>query len=420
MGSFYSINLQSDFCYDPMNTSKVDLKQYTYELPENKIAKHPLKDRAASKLLHFRDGQISHHQFRSIVDLLPEDAYMFFNNTRVIPARILFHKSTGAQIEVFLLEPQQPSHIMSENMAATEMVVWSCLVGNAKKWKEDQLLEKVIAVDGNSTILKASWEDKSSQIVKLEWTGGYAFSEIVEMAGKVPLPPYIAREVTEEDKPRYQTVYSKIDGAVAAPTAGLHFTDEVISQLANKNIIKDELTLHVSAGTFQPLKATSVEEHPMHSEQMIVTAENIDNILKAEKVIAVGTTSMRTLESLYWFGVKLAADPNADFNIEKLYPYQEHAALPDMKESMRLVKNFMQANNHDSLIGETEIFIFPGYEFRVCDVLVTNFHLPGSTLILLVAAFVGEDWRKIYEEALNNDYRFLSYGDSSVLFREKS
>ncbi len=402
-----------------MNQSKVDLKQYTYELPDNKIAKHPLKDRDASKLLCYKEGNISHHHFTDIKDLLPSDSYMFFNNTKVIPARILFHKSTGAQIEVFLLEPMEPSHIMSENMATTKKVVWSCLVGNAKKWKEDQVLEKEIESDRGKFTLRASWSDKQNQIIELHWGTDHSFSEVVDLAGKVPLPPYISREVTEEDKPRYQTVYSKIDGAVAAPTAGLHFTEKVLDQLKEKSIIKDELTLHVSAGTFQPLKAETVEEHPMHSEQIIVTLENVENIIKSNKIIAVGTTSMRTLESLYWFGAMLKNNPEADFNIEKLYPYQNHFSLPTLNESMTFVKDYMERKNLGSIIGETEIFIFPGYKFRVCDSLVTNFHLPGSTLILLVAAFIGEDWRKVYNQALENNYRFLSYGDSSVLFKSE-
>ncbi len=389
----------------------INLQEYTYNLPDEKIAKYPLDQRDQSKLLLCSDNQISHHTFKEIPNFLPDKSLIVFNNTKVIPARLFFQKSTGAHIEVFLLEPVLPSRVMSENMASKQEVVWSCMVGNAKKWKEDQTL----TLELDNMTVTASWHDKPNQIVKLSWDKDLPFSDVVDAVGKVPLPPYINRELTDDDKPRYQTVYSKIDGAVAAPTAGLHFSDEVLDSIKEKGIIKDELTLHVSAGTFQPIKAATVEEHPMHSEQVIVTIDNVDQLINSNQVIAVGTTSMRTLESLYWYGVKLQDNPEATFDIEKLYPYVDHQSLPSFKDSLMHVKNKMLNDGANQVIGHTEIFIFPGYTFRSCDGLVTNFHLPGSTLILLVAAFIGDQWREIYQQALEHNYRFLSYGDSSLL-----
>ena len=399
-----------------MQKVDVNLNEYTYELPEEKIAKFPLKSRDSSKLLHY-NGEISHHHFRDVSQFLPANSTIFFNNTKVIPARLLFQKSTGASIEIFLLEPVLPSRVMSEAMTAKASVTWSCMIGNAKKWKDDQVLEKKLIIDEQEVTIKAKWNSRSGQQVTLEWLEDYTFAEVVEASGKVPLPPYIDREVTDEDKPRYQTVYSKIDGAVAAPTAGLHFTENVLKDLDQKQIEKEELTLHVSAGTFQPIKATSVEAHDMHSEEVIVSKRHVEALINSNFVTAVGTTSMRTLESLYWYGVKILNRDGSEFQIPKLYPYADHRVVPSLKESMEAILSFMNKNNLSVIVGHTEIFIFPGYDFKVCDALITNFHLPGSTLILLVAAFVGEDWRRIYESALQENYRFLSYGDSSVLFR---
>jgi len=393
----------------------ISLSDYTYELPEERIAKFPLKNRSESKLLVYKND-INHHTFSEISEHIPANSTLFFNDTRVIPARLHFKKETGALIEVFLLEPLTPTNNIAEAMLVKNQCVWKCMVGNFKKWKDDTRLCMPLEIDGVKVDLIASIKDRNDKQIMLEWEGDYRFVDMVEAAGKVPLPPYIDRDVEEDDHERYQTIYSAHEGAVAAPTAGLHFTDEVLKSLEKKNITQNYLTLHVSAGTFQPIKEQNALEHPMHSEQVLVTLENLNAIINSKKVIAVGTTSMRTLESVYWFGVKILKEKEHTFQIPKLFPYQfDQQELPGMVESIEAVKNYMEGQHVEKLNGHTEIFIFPGYKFRVCDGLITNYHLPGSTLILLVAAFVGENWHKIYQEALSNEYRFLSYGDSSLL-----
>ncbi len=380
----------------------IDLKDYHYSLPEEKIAKFPLKDRTSSKLLVYESGKISHRHFKHLGDHLPADSLLVFNDTKVIPARLIFQRATGARIEVFLLEPTTPSNY-EQSMSAKGQCTWHCMIGNSKRWKEDEITVPEIG-------LRAT---RNKEAVTFRWEDDQTFSEILEKAGKIPLPPYINREVSEDDKDTYQTVYSKHEGAVAAPTAGLHFTDELLDEIKAKGIKEDFLTLHVSAGTFQPIKAETVDEHPMHREQIIVTKQNVQHLLAHDTVIPVGTTSLRTLESLYWYGAKLLTG-ETDFFIPKLLPY-EHPTPPTKEESLQAVLAYMERAQVDTIIGHTEIFIFPGYAFRICSGLVTNFHLPGSTLILLVAALIGEDWRTVYDEALSKDYRFLSYGDSSVL-----
>ncbi len=380
----------------------IDLKDYHYSLPDERIAKFPLPERSDSKLLLYQKGEISHDLFKSIPNHLPEKCLLVFNDTKVIPARLIFHKSTGARIEVFLLKPSHPSNY-EQSMNAKNGCSWHCMIGNSKKWKTEEIEVAEIG-------LKAT---RQNDEVTFTWKQDLTFSEILELAGKIPLPPYIDREVKDSDKDRYQTVYSKHQGAVAAPTAGLHFTEELLSNLEKQGIKKDYLTLHVSAGTFQPIKAETVDDHPMHREQIIVTKQNVENLLQAETIIPVGTTSLRTLESLYWYGVKLL-NGDSDFFIPKLFPYR-HSELPNKTESLNAVLDFMNQNETTHLIGHTEIFIFPSYTFRMCSGLITNFHLPGSTLILLVAAMIGEDWEIVYKEALAQNYRFLSYGDSSLL-----
>lgn len=395
---------------------QINLSEYTYDLADEKIAKYPLAERDQSKLLFYQQGAIVHRNFKDVVELIPAKTTLFFNNTKVIPARLIFNKKTGAQIEIFLLKPFLPSTILSIVMEEKQSVAWECMVGNFKKWKDDNPLERVLTLNGSQVSLKAYVHDRNKRLIRFEWNdASISFAEIVEASGKVPLPPYLNRAAEESDKPRYQTVYSKHDGAVAAPTAGLHFTPEILKALENKGICESFLTLHVSAGTFQPIKAENILEHPMHSEQLVVTKESIADVVAAEdKIIAVGTTSMRTLESLYWFGVRLM-NGNEVFVIQKLEPYQDYESLPSRKSAFEAILSWMELNNLNQIIGTTEIFIFPGYEFRVCDGLITNFHQPGSTLILLVAAFIGADWKKLYDQALENNYRFLSYGDSSLL-----
>ncbi|HEY9117078.1 MAG TPA: S-adenosylmethionine:tRNA ribosyltransferase-isomerase [Roseivirga sp.] len=392
-----------------------DLKQINYQLDDARIAKYPLAERDQSKLLVYKNGEIDDLEFRRLPEALPNGSSLFFNNTKVIPARLFFQKETGAQIEIFLLSPVSPTHIISLMMEATGQVVWECMVGNFKKWKEDAILKRRIRHGGEQVEITARIVDREAKKIEFTWSDNtLSFAEIVELCGKVPLPPYLNRADEPEDKVRYQTVYSKNEGAVAAPTAGLHFTEKVLSDLSDKGVDLNYLTLHVSAGTFQPIKSEDAREHPMHSEQVEVQKETIQALIDSEKVIAVGTTSMRTLESLYWFGLRVM-NGNHEFSIEKLEPYSHEGSLPPRKEVFQNMLNWMAEAKIEVIGGKTEIFIIPGYEFKVCDGLITNFHQPGSTLMLLVWAFIGEKWKQVYDHALKNDYRFLSYGDSSIL-----
>jgi S-adenosylmethionine:tRNA ribosyltransferase-isomerase len=392
-----------------MSTPKI----LSYELPEEKIAKYPLEHRDRSKLLHYNKGKVSDHQFFELADLIDSSSTLFFNDTKVIPARLFFTKDTGALIEVFLLEPILPSPVVSQAMEATGTVVWQCMVGNYKKWKDQTL--KLHLDDGSVSIeLSARIYDREKVQIEFTWDDlNYSLAEIIELAGKVPLPPYLNRESEEGDKERYQTVYSQHKGAVAAPTAGLHFTEEVLDSLLSKGIKESFLTLHVSAGTFQPLKVEDPKEHPMHAEQMVVSRNAIEDVFNSHQVIAVGTTSMRTLESLFWFGVRLL-NGNEVFDIAKLEIYQKEP-LPTRKEAFEAILNHMDKHQMGTLHGSTEIFIMGDYPFKVCDGLITNFHQPGSTLLMLISSFLNGDWEKVYDHALENNYRFLSYGDSSLL-----
>jgi len=394
---------------------KVHLRDYQYDLPEDRIRKHAISKRDHSKLLQYNSGKITHHVFNQITDLLPQNSQLFFNNTKVIPARLHLLKSTGAIIEVFLLSPVAPSALVIEAMEVKECCTWSCMIGNLKKWKDEPLTTH-LSIGGQDTKLTASLLDRESKLVEFKWNGDWRFVDVIEALGEVPLPPYFHRDPETSDKERYQTVYSKNEGAVAAPTAGLHFTDEVMKQLTDQKVKLNYLTLHVSAGTFQPVKEEIASNHPMHSEQVLVTKENITSLLSNKANIVVGTTSMRTLESLYWFGVKLLKKQSGGFHIEKLYPYEhDDSLLPNRSEALQAIDQFMNENKIETLMGDTEIFIMPGYQFRMCDGLITNFHQPGSTLLMLIAAFIGDDWKDLYQQAMDNDYSFLSYGDSSLL-----
>jgi S-adenosylmethionine:tRNA ribosyltransferase-isomerase len=388
------------------------INDYKYELPQEKIALHPLPNRDESRLMVYKHGEISHNRFYDLASFLPETSFLFFNDTKVIPARLHFKKETGADIEIFLLSPVEPSAVLSETMQATDQSVWKCTIGNLKRWTGTTRLTKIIG----ETQLEASLVDKEQGMVRFTWNTKKSFAEIINRSGETPLPPYLKRKVEASDRERYQTIYSHHEGAVAAPTAGLHFTEKVFNNLNKKNIGHDFLTLHVSAGTFRPVKTEDVEAHVMHPEQLVITGKNIDNLLQLNRfIIAVGTTSMRTLESLYWFGAKLLKDKSSAFVIHQDDPYLFHTHLPSASKAFAAIKKYMDENGKDSIIGETSIFIKPGYPFKVCRGLITNFHQPASTLMLLVAAFAGNDWHKIYDEALKNDYRFLSYGDSSLL-----
>lgn len=401
-----------------VSTPKIDLTDYEYTLPEERIAKFPLEKRDASKLLEYKIGKISHLHFYDLPDLLPEDSLLVYNDTKVIPARLIFQRESGARIEIFLLKPLEPTTVIPEIMLSKHPVVFETMVGNAKKWKDGEVLKGEISVNDKKIILNAELIDRANKRVRFSWEDpSVCFVDLVEASGEVPLPPYLNRKPVEEDKTRYQTIYSKKEGAVAAPTAGLHFTQEVFSRLEKKGIENSQVTLHVSAGTFQPIKVDKVQDHPMHSEQIIISKSTILQLLeKSEKIIAVGTTSVRTLESIYWFGVMLIEEKGDFFMVPKLFPYEGRSKLPSADESLKAVLNYLEKREIDALIGSTEIFIFPGYKFQMCKGLITNFHQPGSTLVLLIATILGEDWKRVYNEALEKNYRFLSYGDSSLLW----
>ena len=392
---------------------KLDVNDYTYNLPNERIAQYPLGQRDESKLLVYDKGTIRHQKFTDLCEFLPSDATLFFNETKVIPARLLFQKETGAVIEIFLLSPVKPSTLLLEAMQVTHRCAWKCIIGNLKRWPEGSPLAKKM----NEITLAARLQDREEGIVEFSWNSALTFADILQQSGYTPLPPYLKRNPEETDKERYQTIYSNREGAVAAPTAGLHFTTRVFETLQQKNITTDFLTLHVSAGTFQPIKVKNPLEHVMHQEQIVITRKNIENLLKSKRVVAVGTTSLRTLESLYWYGVKLLENPEAPFLIEQQYPYTQKQ-LHAPSTALHAVLQYMDTHNKDTITGETSIYIVPGYTFRLCQSLITNFHQPASTLILLVAAFIGGDWKKVYAEALNNEYRFLSFGDSSLLMPE--
>ena len=404
--------------HENMRIPAIDLKAYEYTLPDEKIAKFPLEKRDSSKLLHYKDGIISHLNFSHIPELLPADSLLVYNDTKVIPARLIFQRETGAKIEIFLLQPISPTTVIPEIMLSKEPVVWETMIGNAKKWKDGEILKGEIPFQGGKIALKATLISREKKQVQFSWDNPeVTFVDVVEASGEVPLPPYLNRKPDQEDKDRYQTVYSENEGAVAAPTAGLHFTQEILDKLAEKGVQTTQVTLHVSAGTFQPIKAASVTDHPMHSEQVVLHLKTLEQILpKIGNIIAVGTTSVRTLESIYWYGVKLIEGKGNDMVIEKLFPYQERQHLPTATEAYGAVIDYMKSSGRETLIGATEIFIFPGYTFKIVKGLITNFHQPGSTLILLIASILGDDWKKVYSEALENGYRFLSYGDSSLLW----
>lgn len=393
--------------------------EYDYSLPESKIALFPLEKRDEARLLFYNQSQIEHRVFKEIPDILPEDTLLVLNDTRVIPARFYFKRASGAQIEIFLLEPHLPNQ-MPLMMSQKGQCQWRCLIGNKKKWKDGEVLLALLVHAGQSIELRASLLDREEQLVELNWSAPLSFMEISQIFGQLPLPPYLKRAVEEKDQQSYQTTYSEKKGAVAAPTAGLHFTEQTFADLEKKGISRAFLTLHVGGGTFQPIKHDRVKEHPMHNEQILFNQDFLHQLsVHSGPVIPVGTTSMRALESLYWFGQMIKQCPRQDwgqlvFKVEKLYPYQIDSPIT-RTEALDWVLEFKTRFPDRDLFGETEIFIFPSYDFKICRGLVTNFHLPQTTLLLLVAALIGEDWKRVYQEALEKPYRFLSYGDSSFL-----
>lgn len=407
-----------------METQHIHISDYTYELPDERIAKFPIAQRDHSKLLVYRHGEVSEDVFYHLPDYLPTGALMVFNNTKVIQARIHFRKETGALIEVFLLEPAVPSdyELMFQTHGHCE---WYCLVGNQKKWKEGSL-RRSLDVNGVMLTLQATrlGEHGTSQHIAFDWDNdNVSFAEILDAVGELPIPPYLNRETQESDKTTYQTVYSKIKGSVAAPTAGLHFTDQVLSELDAHGIDREELTLHVGAGTFKPVKSDEIGGHEMHSEYISVRKQTLEKLLRHHaSAIAVGTTSVRTLESLYYMGVKLEQNPNLteeQLHVNQWEPYQLSAKQEITPEkAIQNLLDYLKRNDLNTLHTSTQIIIAPGYQYKIVKMLVTNFHQPQSTLLLLVSAFVHGDWRKIYDYALAHEFRFLSYGDSSLLIPE--
>ncbi len=406
-----------------VSLSALKLDQYLYQLPDTQIALYPIEPRDQSRLLVYDAGQLIHTQFFQLANFLPPHILLVYNDTKVIPARLYFRRSTGALIEIFLLQPENLSRSVHETMRQQTSCTWQCLIGNKKKWKEGEVLTATFTDTHQvSVTVKVALQQAETNTVHFSWSpDSYTFSDILPYLGEIPLPPYLHRKATSHDTETYQTVYSQKEGAVAAPTAGLHFTPEVFQTLKEKGIDTEFITLHVGAGTFQPIKTSNVVEHPMHTEQLIFSKKSIRKFLdKSDTIFVVGTTSMRSMESLYWYGVLLLEGKTTRFFIEKLYPYQPHPSLPSVQASFEAVYAYMESQCLEEITGETQILIVPGYSFRVCKGLITNFHQPESTLILLIAAFIGEDWRHIYTEALQEGYRFLSYGDSSLLMPSKT
>ncbi len=403
-----------------IDTKHIRIKDYHYELPDERVAKYPLPQRDQSKLLVYRHGEVGEDCFCHLPDHLPQGALMVFNNTKVIQARLHFRKDTGALIEVFLLEPFAPADYeqMFQSRCHCE---WLCLVGNLKKWKEGEL-SREMTVNGRNVVLKTSRLETraTSHLVAFDWDDAdVTLADILDAVGELPIPPYLNRESQESDKVTYQTVYSKIKGSVAAPTAGLHFTEKVLAELDQHGIEREELTLHVGAGTFKPVKSEEIEGHTMHTEYICVKRQTIEKLIAhGGKAIAVGTTSVRTLESLYYMGLRLHGNPmlsEEELHVEQWEPYREDLPRLSTVDALQEVLAFLDRNGLPSLHSSTQIIIAPGYEYKIVQMLVTNFHQPQSTLLLLVSAFVHGDWKKIYEYALAHDFRFLSYGDSSLL-----
>lgn len=402
---------------------EIKIEDYTYNLPDEKIARYPLGSRDDSRILIFRDKNISESKFSNLAGLIPDDSIMVFNNTRVVPARLFFRKESGAHIEIFCLEPVFPVEY-ALSFASHNKCSWKCVIGNSKRWKGGKLLydcadhEELSVYELSAERISA---DGDSSVIEFTWKGDASFSHIIELCGKVPIPPYLKRDTEESDIERYQTLYAKYRGSVAAPTAGLHFTDKVLEDIDKKGVTRCELSLHVGAGTFQPVKSEYISDHQMHSEPFSVPVDVIKMLTSKkteQKVVAVGTTSSRTLESLYYLGIH-CLNGNPPGSVEQWEPYSCDCSIP-VKDSLNALLGWMESHNIKNLEARTRIIIVPSYEFKIVDVLITNFHQPQSTLLLLIGAFIGEKWRDIYKYALESGFRFLSYGDSSILFREKN
>lgn len=397
----------------------IRIEDFTYELPDDRIAKYPLKYRDSSQLLSYKDGTIDKRSFSGISELIPDDSLMIFNDTKVVPARLHFQRPTGAHIEIFCLEPVQPEEYVSM-FAVTGSCRWKCIVGNIKRWKNDTLTLYNPMADRRieEMGLKADLIERvgETSVIEFSWDIDAPFSQVLEVCGTVPIPPYLNRNTEDVDLERYQTLYARYRGSVAAPTAGLHFTENVLESIRNKGVVTDTVCLHVGAGTFLPVKSSLVAEHTMHREPFVVTLELLERLIERKgKVVAVGTTSVRTLESLYYAGVSCIENGRPE-DVGQWDPYSREYDYPT-DEALKAIVDYLKANGLKELKIGTRIIIVPGFRFRLVDILVTNFHQPQSTLLLLISAFVDGDWRRIYDYALANDFRFLSYGDSSILFR---
>jgi S-adenosylmethionine:tRNA ribosyltransferase-isomerase len=397
----------------------IKISDFTYDLPESKIAKYPLAERDKSKLLVWQNGQIAESVFKNCAESIPENAQLIFNNTRVIHARMFFRKETGSKIEIFCLEPVEPRDYQIA-FQEKKQVIWKCLVGNSKKWKSGVLSQEIEIENEKITLLAERVSQFENTFhIKFSWDKPFTFAEIIEHTGILPIPPYLNRETEDSDEETYQTVYAKIDGSVAAPTAGLHFTDSVLNKLRLKNISEKEITLHVGAGTFQPVKSETIDGHTMHREVVVIPKNIIEGfVINQDKIIAVGTTSVRSLESLYWLGLQMENNSFNPKNPEVLQwePYQNEAKI-NTKKSFQNIVDFLHVAGQETIQFSTQIIILPGYDFKVISGMFTNFHQPQSTLLLLIAAFIGNDWEKVYDYALANNFRFLSYGDSNLYLR---
>ena len=400
---------------------EIKIEDYNYPLPDEKIAKYPLSERDASKLLIYRNGNVSQDRFRNIAEQIPEGSVMVFNDTKVVPARLHFQRESGAHIEIFCLEPVLPEEYVTM-FAVTERCRWKCIVGNVKRWKSDtlHLYNPLNDTEIEDMGLRADLVERCGEtsIVEFTWKNGAPFSKVLEICGSVPIPPYLNRDTENIDLERYQTLYARFRGSVAAPTAGLHFTEDVLNEIRSRNVVTDTVCLHVGAGTFLPVKSSLVSEHNMHREPFTVTLSLLEKLLDRDRIVtAVGTTSVRTLESLYYVGVKCIEDGRPS-DVGQWEPYEREYTYT-VSEALEAIIRYLEDNGLTEINVGTRIIIVPGYRFRIVDVLVTNFHQPQSTLLLLISAFVDGDWHRIYDYALDNSFRFLSYGDSSILFRKK-
>ena len=404
----------------------ISIEDYNYPLPDERIAKYPLSERDASKLLVLKNGDITSSHFKNISEFLPKDSLLIFNETKVVRARLQFTKESGAAIEIFCLEPITGNGDYQLAFSSSSPSEWRCLVGNSRRWKNDKLSLDIIVngqqtTDNRQARLYAERLEKNDNysVVRFSWEPAeLSFAEILEAGGEIPLPPYLHREAEASDRERYQTVFAKHEGSVAAPTAGLHFTNELIDRLKNEGVTFEEVTLHVGAGTFRPVSSEKIGEHEMHSETIAVRKSCIENLIKNinKTIIPVGTTSMRTIESLYWMGVMLIEEGLEERNIHlnQWFPYKERESLPSAEESLSAILKYMELYNMDIFHASTALMIAPSCKINIAKALITNFHQPKSTLLLLVSALIGNKWKDVYQYALDNDFRFLSYGDSCL------